>query len=393
MQKKEITIAFCGDIMLGRNVAPYMGEHTVSDWVSGVSNVWKEADLLIGNLECPCIKSATPVKKENPELVLHAHASRLAELQKAGFSAVTLANNHILDCGPTGLTETIQSLDEAGIKYAGAGMNLSEALAPAFIPVDDYSVGLIAFSYGPPASTSCPGVAPHTKKLMKRALNAARAKADLVIAALHDGLEYSDVPPKQTREKFLFLAKNGADIVIGHHPHVLQGLEWVGEVPIAYSLGDFIFDNSLPNVAEQSFSRMAFGTRVPNEVAKDPHKFSRGAILTVKVFDRSKTIQWHPFYQSANLRPLLSEGIKKNTDLDNIENLSRALVNKDDPRHALAESVLQAAWDETRDDLKIGDLMKMVMHPKWRYIPEGMRYLYRRGLKATQRDFMKIKIL
>ena len=214
-----------------------------------VSEAWSGADLLIGNLESPCVVEAKPIEGPLPELIFRAPASRLAELAAAGFSAVTIANNHILNCGPLGLMETIQGLDKAGIYYAGAGMNLDEALKPAFISVRGITVGLVAFCYGPPAGRSSPGVAPHDFKTMRKALKSARPHADVVIAVLHDGLEYSDVPPSDTRARFRFLAENGADLVVGHHPHVLQGLEWVGNVPVAYSLGDFLFHNSLPHVA------------------------------------------------------------------------------------------------------------------------------------------------
>ena len=100
-----------------------------------------------------------------------------------------------------------------------------EALRPALIPVKDLTVGLVAFCYGPPAGRCTPGAAPFDPSLMLKALSEARANSDLVIAALHDGLEYSDVPPSCTRARFRFLAENGADIVVGHHPHALQGLE------------------------------------------------------------------------------------------------------------------------------------------------------------------------
>ena len=118
------------------------------DWLKDVSEAWSGADLLIGNLECPCVVEAKPIEGPLPELVFHAPASRLAELAAAGFSAVTIANNHILNCGPLGLMETIQGLDRAGIYHAGAGMNLAEALRPAFIPVRGITVGLVAFCYG-----------------------------------------------------------------------------------------------------------------------------------------------------------------------------------------------------------------------------------------------------
>ena len=374
----ELTIALCGDIMPGAEVAERMGSALIADWLEGVSKVWQEADLVIGNLECPCVVRAKPTEGPLPEIIFHADVKRLVELADAGFSAVTLANNHALDCGPAGLFETMQGLDRAGIYHAGAGMNLAEALQPALIPVRGVLVGLVAFCYGPPASRSSPGVAPYDPRSMRKALAAARKKSDLVIAALHDGIEYSDVPPASTRARFRFLAENGADIVVGHHPHVLQGLEWYRRVPIAYSLGDLLFDNALPHVTERNFSRIEMGRYAQHEVRRDPEKFSRGAVLTVGISGTRKSILWHPFRQNVDLRPQLSSGETQVEDLQKLEELSKLLHNENDPRHTLANSVLNCAKLENLDILQLKDVIKLALRPKWRYVPQGFRWLYRR---------------
>lgn len=370
----NLKIAFCGDIMPGAEVARFMGSATMADWLRGVSPAWDGADLLIGNLESPCVVQAKPIESDHPELVFHAPASRLRELADVGFSAVTLANNHILNCGSIGLSETLQEAKKAGLYHTGAGMNLTEALQPAFIPVRGTTVGLVAFCYGPPAGKSSPGVAPCDPPLMRKALTAARAKADIVIAALHDGLEYSDVPPARTRSRFRFLAENGADIVIGHHPHVLQGLEWHGSTPIAYSLGDFLFHNSLPHVRERNFSRIVFGRLAPGEVERDPHKFSRGAVLTVELSNEKKSIQWYPFRQGGDLRPQLSSGSLRSEDLLRLEEMSAALLNAEDPRHALANEMIAKAQEECWNQLETRELVKLLLRPKWRYIPKGLKW-------------------
>jgi poly-gamma-glutamate capsule biosynthesis protein CapA/YwtB (metallophosphatase superfamily) len=387
----ELTIALCGDIMLGAEVAECMGSATVVDWLAGISSAWSGADLLIGNLECPCVIEAKPVEGPLPELIFHAPASRLSELADAGFSAVTLANNHILNCGALGLLETIQGLEEVGISHVGAGMNLAEAIQPAFIPVGGLIVGIVAFCYGPPAGRSSPGVALCEPGLMRRGLAMARAGADLVIAVLHDGLEYSDVPPAKTRGRFRFLAENGADIVIGHHPHVLQGLEWYGHVLIAYSLGDFLFHNSLAHVAARNFSRIAMGRYAPEEVRRDPGKFSRGAVLTVHILGNKKSTQWHPFRQDPNLRPQLSLGDTKFEDLHRLEGLSTALLNEKDSRHAIADSVFKAAWLEYLDTAGIRQVIRLARKPKWRYLPHGLTWLYRKVRRiAKARDSQRL---
>jgi poly-gamma-glutamate capsule biosynthesis protein CapA/YwtB (metallophosphatase superfamily) len=375
----DLTIAFCGDIMLGAEVGERIGNATIGDWLSEVSEAWSDADLLIGNLESPCVVKAKPIEGPLPEIVFHAPADRLAELAVAGFSALTMANNHVLNCGPLGLMETIEGLDRAGIHHAGAGMNLAEAIRPAFIPVRGVTVGLVAFCYGPqPAGRSNPGVALHDLKTMRKALRSARAGADLVIAALHGGLEYSDVPPSETRARFRFLAENGADIVVGHHPHVLQGLEWIGNVPVAYSLGDFLFDNSLSHVAERNFARMDMGLYAPDEIQRDRNKFSRGALLTVNVSGNRKSVHWHPFLQGPDLRPRLCTGESKIEMLGRLGELSAALMNKDDLRHTLAESIMQTAHRAALHSLEIQEVIKLALRPRWRYVPRGLSWVLER---------------
>jgi poly-gamma-glutamate synthesis protein (capsule biosynthesis protein) len=373
-----LSITFCGDIALGLEVADYMGRSSVSDWLKGVSKVWKDSDLLIGNLEGPCVVSAKPNEGISPDFDMSASATRLRELASAGFSAVTLGNNHVMDCGPLGLAETIRGLDEAGIYYSGAGMNLGKALKPTFIPVGNLTVALVSFCYGPPASRSTAGVAPYHPKLMRKALKAARAGADIVIAALHDGLEFSDVPPRLTRNRFRFLAQNGADIVVGHHPHVLQGLEWHNGVPIVYSLGDLLATNSLPHVADSNFARIAMGLYAPQEIRRDREKFGRGALLTVHIADRKTSVEWHPFRQNSNLQPQLSAGETRLEDLQRLDDLSAALLDPNDLRNSLADSVVQAAIRDSLDNLAIRELLNLALKPKWRYIPAGFKWLYRR---------------
>ena len=376
-------IAFCGDIMPAAEIGERVGESSLVDWLSGVSDAWHDAEALIGNLESPCVVEAKLVPKTQPELAFRSPASRVRELAKAGFSAVTLANNHVLDCGPDGLRETMQALDDAGIRHAGAGMNLNEALRPALLPLGDKTLGIVAFSYGPPATSKRPGAALCDRKTMAQGLSRARTSCDVLVAALHDGLEYSDVPPRKTRERLRFLAENGADIVVGHHPHVLQGVEWNGGVPIACSLGDLLFHNSLPAVTKRNFARMALPVREPEEVRRDPEKFLRGAVLTIEVSEGNKVVEWHPFRQDSELRPQLCSGETLVEDLQRLDALGAALLDPKNPRQAMADRVMEACFKETRAALQWRELLDLSRRPKWRYVPLGVSWLAARLKKAV----------
>ena len=213
---------------------------------------------------------------------------------------------------------------------------------------------------------------------MRKALKSARAGADFVIAALHDGLEYSDVPPSKHGRDFRFLAENGADLVVGHHPHVLQGLEWIGNVPVAYSLGNFLFHSSLPHVAQRSFKRIAMGLYAPDEILRDPNKFVRGALLTVKFSGNVNIDLLAPFRQGSDLRPRLCRGDAKVEDLNRLAELSAALSNKKDFRHALADSVVGKVRSANMKKIGIQELLRLALRPKWRYIPRGLNWLAQR---------------
>jgi hypothetical protein len=182
------------------------------------------------------------------------------------------------------------------------------------------------------------------------------------------------------RARFRFLAENGADIVVGHHPHVLQGLEWFGNVPIAYSLGDFLFHNSLPSVRRRNFVRMEMGLYAPKELERDADKFSRGALLTVQISGARKSISWQPFRQDPDLRPRLCEGETRIQDLKRLNDLSVALQNPEDWRHFLADSIVDAAHRANIGRLRIAEVVKLALRfrPKWRYVPLGMKWLLQR---------------
>jgi Bacterial capsule synthesis protein PGA_cap len=375
-------IALCGDIMPGAEVGERIGAGSLAEWFSDVRSAWLDADAVIGNLESPCVVSADAIPKSRPELVFRSPAHRVRELAEAGFSVLTLANNHVLDCGTQGLVETIRALDEAGIHHTGAGMNLSEALEPALLRIDDRTLGIVAFGYAPAAAAKQPGAAPCDRKTMARGLAQARSRCDVLVAVLHDGLEYTDVPPKKTRARFRFLAENGADIVVGHHPHVLQGLEWVGRVPVAYSLGDLLFQNSLPHVAKRNFERMALAIRHPEEVRRDPEKFSRGAVLTIEASGGTLSPEWHPFRQ-ASLRPRLSSDETLREDTRRLEALSAVLLDTHDSRHRLADQVMEECYKESLAAVQWPELLRLARRPKWRYVPRGMSWLAGRLKKAV----------
>ncbi len=125
------------------------------------------------------------------------------------------------------------------------------------------------------------------------------------------------------------------------------------------------------------------GRYAPEEVRLDPEKFSRGAVLTIEISGSKKSVRWHPFRQDPYLRPQLSRGDERVAALGRLADLSSALFNRQDLRHELANSVLDSAWWNVRDNLNARQLLKLALRPKWRYFPTALKWFYRRVSGTT----------
>ncbi|MDI6739859.1 MAG: CapA family protein, partial [Candidatus Edwardsbacteria bacterium] len=260
----SLTIALAGDIMLGRGVKRRIDKQGQGYPFELIAPLTATPDIAIGNLESPLTsekyKSASPWKFKGDTL------DAALELKKAGFDLITLANNHALDCGRAGLLETARWLDSAGIAYSGItncdtilfdSLKAADSLKareylkslvckPAFVKHLGLKIGFLGF-----CEPYLLAIAKdHGAELVARAdsatvvnsIVAIRDSCDLIICSFHWGGEYCDCPTKTQKKLGRIAIDAGARIVHGHHPHVLQGVEFYQEGIIAYSLGNFIFD-------------------------------------------------------------------------------------------------------------------------------------------------------
>jgi poly-gamma-glutamate synthesis protein (capsule biosynthesis protein) len=251
MRPVEVTLDAVGDIMLGREVGRLMAERGPGFPFEHVRSLLASSDIRFGNLELPLTDRGTPAKKD---YVFRAPPTAVAALVGAGFNVVSLANNHALDYGAEGLLDTLTALDRAGIARMGAGRTADEAHAPAVLTVKGLRIAFLAYTNTPNDSISGwvaendtagpnrPGVAWGTAAAIRRDVAAARQRADLVVVALHSGFEYTSAPNTVQRELAKAAVDAGAALVLGGHPHVLQGVEFYKGAPIIYSLGNFVFD-------------------------------------------------------------------------------------------------------------------------------------------------------
>jgi poly-gamma-glutamate capsule biosynthesis protein CapA/YwtB (metallophosphatase superfamily) len=236
-----LTLLLVGDVMLGRGVAQALE----GDWEAAFAGVrpWLSGDALrsgcdnvvaFANLESP-LTDAPQVRSGHD---LRAPPAAVAALCAGGFDAVSLVNNHALDAGEMGLQETVRALRAAGIVpwLDGAAVE-----ATAWMPM--------GASNGAPIYRGLAfddSALPLDVEAAAAAVAAAAEQAGAIVVSIHWGGEYQAAPSARQRAVARVLAEAGADVIVGHGPHVLQRVEWVGETLVAYSLGNFLFDQPYP---------------------------------------------------------------------------------------------------------------------------------------------------
>jgi poly-gamma-glutamate synthesis protein (capsule biosynthesis protein) len=240
--KEEISILFAGDVMLGGRMIKIIHEKGTSYPFEGIREYFQSADLFFCNLEAPFGRSGAPYPKRYNFLVPPEFVEVLVH---GSVDGVTLANNHIMDYGIEGLQSTLAVLEEKGIAFAGAGRNEKDAREPEFFEVKGVRVAFLAYSNTFPeefwASRDEGGTAFGREKSIRWDIQKARKKSDIVIVTFHWGGELETEPKKYMRRLAHLAILEGADCVIGHHPHVIQGIEKYKKGIIAYSLGNFAF--------------------------------------------------------------------------------------------------------------------------------------------------------
>jgi len=274
-EKKSLTMVFVGDIMLDRGVEAVVNNYSNYRYpFLKTVDVLKSADLAFGNLEGPISNGG---QKQGSIYSFRFEPEAINGLKFAGFDVLSLANNHILDYGREALKDTISILGENNISLIGAGENYLEANKPLIKELrgsDDLSQVKIAFigyalmnpkSYE--ASKDYSGTSSFELERVKNEVKMIKALdiADIVIVSLHWGEEYQIRSNKKQQEIGRALAEVGADLIVGHHPHVVQELERYKNSWIAYSLGNFIFDQ---NFSEETMSGLMLRAEIQDKKIK-----------------------------------------------------------------------------------------------------------------------------
>jgi len=252
------------------------------------------------NLEAP-LKSNTPIKKW---INLYQSERIFETLKLLNVKAVCLSNNHIMDWGKEGLDQLINKLAIFDISYFGAGLNLTQALKPIILKINNCRFGLLGFGWDEEmcvyAKENKGGVAPLNKKIIIETVKKLRNKVDILVVNLHWGYEYEVYPLPLHRKLAHDIIDTGADLIIGHHAHVIQAYEEYKSKNIYYGLGNFYFGDR-----RETFNK--------NNVGLKFSKYGLG-VLYNKIANRAENI----YFKYENNRTKIIEYAK----LENISTIS-----------------------------------------------------------------------
>jgi poly-gamma-glutamate synthesis protein (capsule biosynthesis protein) len=245
----EAILVFLGDVSPGRTMEAQLARYGPAFPWEGLHPLLEEADLAAANLEGVLTTLGQPLDKS---YLIRAHPTWSQTLSAGGLDLVTLANNHALDYGSAGLDETLDTLEVSGVATVGVGGSQQQAHQGVIYTLNGVRVAVLAYaaarwngSVDVPATDRVawaePGVVQADVAALKEA-DAAGGPADVVVVLLHAGTEYASEPSPDQVAVAHAAVEGGADLVVGHHPHVTQTVERYGDGLIVYSLGDAVFD-------------------------------------------------------------------------------------------------------------------------------------------------------
>jgi poly-gamma-glutamate synthesis protein (capsule biosynthesis protein) len=320
-----IKLTAVGDIMMGNGVETMIKRYGVKFPFQHISSILKNSDITFGNLEAPLTNETNKAVSDYTKIIdtplvidgkvfrnvyCRALPSSVEGLVYAGFDIVSLANNHILDYGTTGLFDTINILSERNIKYVGAGKNINDARKPVIIQVKNMKVGFLAYSDVYLASKQKPGVA--STKYIKKDIRELKDKVDIIVVSIHGGMSIADHPLPDEIRMLHSIIDSGASLILRHHPHVIQGIERYNKGVIVYSLGNFVFDYNIDPLWK--------------DLAEARESMIFQCELSKNGIEETNII---PAYINDHYQPEFISGDAEDEIISKIEKLSLDIINKD----------------------------------------------------------------
>ena len=274
-----VVIAVGGDVL---PESSWEGAQDVFHFLDGMRAQFAQTDLVFVNLEEPITSSqqVTPFKSQSEvaakrDYILKARNPAIpTALKQAGVGLVGLANNHMMDYALAGLRDTLHAFRQAELPVVGAGFKL-DAERPFILQKYGRRVALLAFSDVVPRNSGATethlGIASaKDARDLVDAIRRARRRADFVVLMMHWGGQGSHLITPRQRQLAREAAEAGSDVIVGMHPHVLQGIEYIGHVPVLYSIGNFAFASKRPASQESVLVKLNFGSARLEEVGLVP---------------------------------------------------------------------------------------------------------------------------
>ena len=262
---RALSVVFGGDVSFARATGRRMLREPSFNPLARLAPLLRGSDVSFANLESPLCARGTETQDPQRPLVFSGPASGARALSLSGFDLVSLANNHIWDYGRAGLLETLTHLEQAGVRYVGVSGEPGFAEEPQIMQVNGWSLAWLAVTdVWNPGEQGMPLAAPHVAfanaERYALAVRELRDRHDLIFVSYHGGREYSEHVSREQRAFARAIMQAGADAFVGHHSHVVQGIEWFDARPAFYSLGNLRFERSRasPATASGMLARLRF---------------------------------------------------------------------------------------------------------------------------------------
>ncbi|HPL56343.1 MAG TPA: CapA family protein [bacterium] len=380
LQSEEVSLVAVGDVSYSRAVERMVKKNgsTLYPFLR-VQDYLKSADLVFGNLETPITPGET-IPDFN--MMFRSNPGTEQALKEVGFSIVSLANNHTPNFGAKGLSDTFKYLDDVGVKYVGAGENIQRANEAIFVEEKGIKFAFLAYNDDdvvPPsyqAGEGQAGTAFMNTQTMVEAVKQAKPKADYVIVSMHSGNEYV-AEPNDSQVNFARTAVDaGADLIIGHHPHVVQTMEKYKNKFIFYSLGNFVFDQPQMEQTKQGLAVKII--------------FSKDQIERISFLPTYTEVIGQPRVANANEAEKILQRLKYTLETRNLY-----LWNKEDGGFSRSEYpvIYGNSGQEVRllAKQKEGDLNKNSLNEI--YLLHNKKLTVKEGTKIVVQNFSKLSIV
>jgi poly-gamma-glutamate synthesis protein (capsule biosynthesis protein) len=289
---KQITIAAVGDVMLAHWGEQTLREKGLDYPFSGTGDITSVADIFIGNLEAPI--TAGGVRDTSKKYTFRFNPELSGVFTRGGFTVFNLANNHMVDFGLEGVKNTIETLDSLDILHCGAGEDWKQARNEAEKEIKGLRFSFLGYSATFPeefwADAERGGTNFPYAEVIEKDIPRAKKNSDFVVVSIHWGQELRETPKDYQvalAHKFIDL---GADLVLGHHPHIVQGIEIYKGVPILYSLGNFTFASYSENAKESMIALITLNKR--------EKKIKKIEIVPINVYNA--VVEFNPVPLSGN---------------------------------------------------------------------------------------------